>query len=180
MANSNRRITSLVLAAGCLLAVTSARAARPAPPLEDIGDDDTGGGGGGGPTNAFGLGLILGEPSGLTAKVFFAKYNGVQAHLGYGLGKRGRLVIAVDYLFHFMDAVPPVARAGRLVPYVGVGGRLGARDEDPVLGVRIPVGASFLIRGAPFELFLELALGVGLIPETQELIDGGLGARFYF
>ncbi len=131
----------------------------------------------------FGVGLILGEPSGLSGKLMLSDANALQLHLGYGVGRRGRLVLVLDYLFHIHN-VMPATPVGLFSPYVGVGGRLGVRDEpfddDVVLGVRIPVGLSFVLTAAPVELFAEVAVGIGLLPETAALIDGGLGGRFYF
>jgi hypothetical protein len=128
----------------------------------------------------FGLGIVLGEPTGITGKVLFGHYNGIQLHVGYGYEPRGRLVICGDYLFHFMNAIPPIERAGRLAPYIGIGGRLGVRDDNALLGVRVPFGLAFFLNSAPFEIFVEIAIGIGLIPETVAIIDGGLGGRFYF
>jgi hypothetical protein len=147
--------------------------------LEDIGDD---GGGdyarGGGP---FGAGILLGEPTALTAKLFLASESAVQLHLGWAFGRhKERLTLILDYLFHFNSVIPPIERAGRFAPYVGIGGHLGAGDNDPVLGIRIPLGLSFVLRAAPLEIFAEVGPGIGLIPETELFVDGGIGARFYF
>lgn len=149
--------------------------------LEDPGDDAPLRQSARGP---FGLGIVLGEPSGLTAKLFFSRSSAFQLHVGYGFGPHGygRLVVTGDYLFHFMGALPPIRRAGRLVPYVGIGGRLGIRDNEhgnALLGVRVPLGMSFFLN-APLEIFAEVAIGIGIIPETVGIVDGGLGARFYF
>lgn len=128
----------------------------------------------------FGLGIVLGEPTGFTAKLFFSNPSAIQFHLGYGIGKKGKLLIATDYLYHFHAAIPPIANAGWLSPYVGVGGRLGFGEGKAVVGLRIPLGLSFQISGAPVEIFLEVAPGVGFLPETDLIVDGGLGARWYF
>lgn len=128
----------------------------------------------------FGLGLILGEPSGLTGKLMLGGPNAVQVHLGYGIGRRGRFVLAADYLFHVQNALPPARNVGLFVPYVGLGARFSVRDDDPLLGVRVPLGVSFQLLAVPVEIFVEVAVGVGLIPSTVALIDGGLGGRFYF
>jgi hypothetical protein len=154
------------------------RVARAEPrTLEDVGDD----GGGPGRAGPFGLGLILGEPTGFSLKVAFSRDSAVQAHIGYGVGRRGKLLLAVDYLFHFTTAIGPVGRAGRLSPYVGIGGHLGVREnDDAILGLRIPIGLSFMISAAPLEVFAEVAPGMGVLPSTTVLVDGGLGLRFYF
>jgi hypothetical protein len=127
-----------------------------------------------------GVGILFGEPSGFTAKLRLTPANALQLHLGYGLRGPGHLVASLDYLFHLRDLLPAVQGVGRIVPYVGAGGRLGIRDEDPLLSLRVPLGLSFVFDRAPVELFLEVAPGVGLLPSTEALVDGGFGGRFYF
>lgn len=179
-----RRLGAALLVAGTLLVLRPAPAEASDRPLRLLVDDDDAPSGGSGSRRGgpFGLGLILGEPTGITAKFFFAHFNALQLEFGYGYDadSRNRAVLCVDYLFHFVDAIPAVQRAGRFVPYVGVGARLGIRSGDALLGVRVPLGLAFLIAPAPVEVFVEFALGVGLVPETVALFDGGLGGRFYF
>jgi hypothetical protein len=129
----------------------------------------------------FGIGIVLGDPSALTAKLFLSSSSAVQMHLGYALTRHDRLVVIVDYLFHVLGVIPPIERAGKLVPYVGVGGRLGvAESDDALLGIRIPLGLAFHFNGVPLEIFLEVAPGLGILPRTRALVDAGLGVRFYF
>jgi hypothetical protein len=163
--------------AAVVVLTTAPSAAWAAKPLEDLGDDASSGGHG-----PFGVGIVIGEPTGFTMELMLGRTSAVQAHLGYGVGRRGRFVLNVDYLFHFMDAIGPIGRAGHLAPYVGVGGHLGVREHenDPVLGVRIPVGLAFFIRSAPVAVFAEVALGVGVVPSTELIADGGIGGRFFF
>jgi hypothetical protein len=160
------------------LALSAIALAAPAYALEDLDDDD---GGGGARGRRFGLGIILGEPSALTGKLFLDGTHALQLHLGYAFGRRDKLVLIVDYLFHINGVIPPIERAGRLTPYVGIGGRIGIHDDnDAVLGARVPLGLSFMINNVPLEVFVELAIGIGLIPKTVAIFDAGLGVRYYF
>lgn len=155
--------------------------ASPAYALEEIGDDAPASSSSSGPSRRFGLGIMLGEPSALTGKFFLSEANAVQLHLGYAFRRHHRLVVIADYLFHINGLIPPIERAGTLTPYVGIGGRLGTYDDDHAFfGVRIPAGMSFMLNGVPLEVFLEIAIGLGLIPDTRGIFDGGLGVRFYF
>jgi hypothetical protein len=123
---------------------------------------------------------MLGEPTGVTAKFWFARAHAFQLGFGWGVETEGHLVVIGDYVYHFIDAIPPVERAGRFVPYLGIGARFAVRYDEGLFGVRIPLGMSFLIRSAPIEVFVEVALGISLIPETRGIFDGVLGGRFYF
>lgn len=162
-----------------LLSATAASAS--AQTLDELERAERGGSASRGP---FGLGIILGEPSGLSAKVFVAGPHAVQVHLGFGVGRRGFLVLIADYLFHVKDLVPPIGDVGFLWPYAGLGGRLGVlerrNDEDVIFGLRIPLGASFGFNAVPIEVFAEFAPGIGLLPETRAIFDGGIGGRYYF
>ena len=174
----------------CLLAIQPASALAQEWEEEEAWDEPTeqgsssrrgstrGGAVGRGP---FGLGIILGDPTGFTGKVFLARQHGIQAHVGWGFGKENRFTFVLDYVFHFRDAIPPIAKAGWLSPTVGIGGVVGVTDKERgFFGVRVPVGLSFELRPAPVEIFLELAIGIGVLPSTRAIIDGGIGARYYF
>lgn len=134
----------------------------------------------------FGLGLILGEPTGLSAKLFLDKRHAVDAALDFSLVD-DRLEVHADYLFHFTPVLRgELPRGHLLIPYVGIGGFIGVwerdrdKDDDAVLGVRIPVGLAWIPKGAPIDVFLELAPGISLLPETDPDIGAGLGVRWFF
>lgn len=139
------------------------------------------------PPRVFGAGFILGEPTGLSAKLFLARQHALQSHLGFAFAKRNRISTTLDYLFHLHDVIPPFGRAGNLSPYFGVGGILSFRTHnknsdarDANIGLRFPVGASFALRAVPIEIYLEVAPGVSFINEAFFTVDGGTGARYYF
>jgi hypothetical protein len=140
----------------------------------------------------FGLGIILGEPTGLTGKVWFDRTeHALQFHLAWDFTDEG-FAIFLDYLFHLYPWRSP-GSGFELPLYVGIGGKLVFnthrhyysrwRDHhhgDVGFGIRVPVGLAMLFKRAPVEIFLEIAVGVRLIPETRGDIDGGIGVRYYF
>jgi len=84
-----------------------------------------------------------------------------------------------DYLWHAFDLVP--VNYGKLPLYFGVGGRVKVPDEgESRVGVRLPVGVSFLFQNAPVEVFAEIAPVVDVAPATQLRFNGGVGIRYYF
>jgi len=125
----------------------------------------------------FGLGIILGEPTGLSAKLWVSSVNAVDFGMAWSFRYRGFLHLHADYLWHFPDAIES---RERFVPYVGIGGRLGAGDTRGVFGVRFPGGIVWWPRGAPIDVFLEIAPILDLAPATEFGVTGGIGARFYF
>jgi len=139
----------------------------------------------------FGLGVVLGEPSGITAKLWFDDTHAADAHLSFDFTDEA-FSIASTYLFHF-DVIQLRTKAVELPFYTGIGGKLlfdaadeqGKRRADKdddffSLGVRIPGGVDVLFTSVPIEIFVEVGLGVRLVPATRADLDGGLGLRYYF
>ena len=89
----------------------------------------------------------------------------------------GTFYLHADYLIHFRTIIEP--DVGELPFYFGVGGKINLHQE-PQLGVRVPVGVSYIFESAPVDVFLELAPGIGLYPSTSFDFGGGIGLRYYF
>lgn len=125
----------------------------------------------------FGAGVILGEPTGLSAKAWTSRLNAVDFGLAYSFRGKGYLHLHADYLWHFPDVIKSTER----IPlYVGIGGRFGVGSGQGILGVRIPFGIAFWLRSAPVEFFMEIAPIVDLAPATELRGNAGIGARYYF
>ncbi|MBH24315.1 MAG: hypothetical protein CMH57_07685 [Myxococcales bacterium] len=133
-----------------------------------------------------GAGIILGEPTGLTGKYWFDSSSAVDVHLSFDFSDDAFALIS-DYLLHF-NVFTPDSRSIDLPVYVGIGGKFFVRednndrgdDDDLGLGLRAPVGLSLLLTQAPLEFFVEIALGLRIIPGTEADLDGGIGVRYYF
>ena len=148
----------------------------------------------------FGLGVMLGDPTGLSAKYWLGQTSALQFGLAYSWDHYANLL--VDYLWHFPSAFGKGGSA--FVPYVGVGGilfvstgytssydgpywngRFWVYAPDPRsrgdvgFGVRIPLGVEFLPRTAPLGVFAELVPGVRVVPGADAMIQGALGIRIY-
>ena len=125
----------------------------------------------------FGLGIILGEPTGLNAKVWQSDEIAYDAALAWSFGKEGNVHIHVDYLLHNYELI---RTANSYTPiYYGIGGRIKSKDET-TLGVRIPVGINFRSRRIPIDVFIEIVPAFNVIPKTEFDFEGGIGARYYF
>lgn len=142
----------------------------------------------------FGLGLELGDPTGLTGKYFFGGSHALDFGIGgYGYyadvyghhGYRG-VNLYLDYLWHPVSLVS--AEAFELPFYIGIGGRIldDARDGyGALVSARVPIGISFDMNNIPFDFFLQLTPYL----DFYSGYDGGFaaieiqfsfGARFYF
>jgi hypothetical protein len=127
--------------------------------------------------HGLGLGILLGEPTGLSGKAWVSEKNAVDAGMAWSFRSSGFFHVHADYLWHF-----PLrdAEVQRFTAYAGVGGRLGIRSRDALLGVRIVGGLAYWPRGTPLDLFVEVAPILDLTPATEMSANGGIGIRFFF
>ena len=139
-----------------------------------------------GPPDGFGVGVVLGDPSGLSLAFRPGDPWFIQAAAGWSL-VRDSLHVSADYCMNVVILDTPDLPRMRFPVYVGVGGRLrlgenGGRwdDDEPGLGVRVPVGMTLLPTDVPIDVFVEIVPVLQLFPETDGTLDGGIGARFYF
>jgi hypothetical protein len=125
----------------------------------------------------FGIGVILGEPTGISGKIWTSQQNAVDAGLAYSFRRKGYFHLHADYLWHF----PHVIQSAERFPlFAGIGGRVAAGRGSGIFGIRIPFGLAYWVRSAPVEVFLEVAPIVDLAPATEVSGNGGIGARFFF
>jgi hypothetical protein len=161
-------------------------------------------GGDGGPGYAanktFGLGLELGEPTGLNGKVFVAD----RVAIDFGLGWIYRhyyyddgVHIYADVLWHPVSLVS--SPAFELPFYVGLGLRywdfeychqgVCGYDAD-VIGFRIPFGIAFDFNSVPLDIFFQLVPTIDFVDEdyvdrrgdddVHAGIDASVGFRYWF
>lgn len=123
-----------------------------------------------------GIGVILGEPTGLSLKVWTKKTQAFDAALACSFGYRNSMHIHMDYLFHEFNSIK--VEKGSLPFYYGIGARI-LIDDVASLGVRIPVGLTYLFENSPVDIFLELVPVLNLNPVTNFNLNGAVGARFY-
>ena len=150
----------------------------------------------------FGLGVMLGAPTGLSGKYYLGSDTALDFGVGtiYNYRDRRGVHLHVDYLWH------PISLASadpfELPLYFGIGGRLlngnrcYSRDRDfcdfrrdyTALGVRGPLGIAFDFNRVPIDIFIELALVVDFLVDHDDRFDdylfidlnGAVGFRYYF
>jgi hypothetical protein len=126
-----------------------------------------------------GLGVIIGEPTGFTAKYWLSNPTAVDLTAAWSFEDPGYFALNSDFLYHNFDLFK--VDHGELPVYIGVGGRVEFPEHgDTRVGVRIPVGIAYEFHGAPIEIFGELAPIVDFVPDTHARLNGGIGIRFYF
>jgi len=140
-----------------------------------------------------GLGVMIGDPTGLSGKVWTSGDRAFDFGLAWGPWHSGYLHMHADMLFHNMGLIQ--VSSGKLPLYYGPGLRMRAwgrggywdrgryYDHDGThvtLGIRFPVGLAYLFDGAPVDVFMEVAPTLDVVPATYVNFDAGLGVRYYF
>jgi len=122
----------------------------------------------------FGAGIVLGAPTGLSAKYWLDKTHAVDAALGFG-----DISIHADFLWHDTGLLGR-PRSGRLSAYGGLGAEFKDYGHNSVLGIRAVGGAAYDFPSDPFEIFLELVPILRPSLNSGLYLNAGLGVRYYF
>jgi len=125
----------------------------------------------------FGLGIILGEPTGVSGKLWTSGENAFDFAAAWSFQGNGNLLLQADYVWHIFRLIP--VPDGKLPFYVGIGGEI-ILANDPVIGVRVPLGLDYMFSNAPVDIFVELVPILRLAPSTDFDFAGGIGARYWF
>jgi len=125
----------------------------------------------------FGLGLIFGEPSGVSFKMWTGRTTAIDAAAAWSFVGGGYFQVHADLLFHNFNLFD--VEKGDMALYYGFGGRVKMADETQV-SLRVPVGLSYQFQDTSIEIFLEVVPMLDLAPSTEAGIAGGIGFRYFF
>ena len=147
----------------------------------------------------FGLGIVIGDPTGLSAKLWVAPTNSLDFGLGLWSGVNGDCfqdnngntvcgnfghsngTFNLDYLWQSNI----IRGSAQLDWHVGGGGRMiwwgGCQNNCIAVAARAPIGLDLMFTNPSFlEVFFELAPTFWIVPDINFGIEGGIGVRFYF
>ena len=127
--------------------------------------------------NGFGLGLVLGEPTGFAFKGWMDSRSAIDGALAWSFLHSTSFHVHVDYLIH----TEALTKRGDMPAYYGIGGRIktGGRGSDRI-GVRVVGGLAYYVPGSPIDIFVEIAPILDFAPSTDFQVNGGIGARYFF
>ena len=128
-------------------------------------------------SNGWGIGVILGEPTGISLKFWNGRTTAIDAAAAWSFKGEEKLHLHMDWLFHNFKLLK--VQRGKLPLYLGIGGRVKFEEETRV-GVRIPVGVCFIPRDIPIDVFLEIVPILDLAPETHFDMNASIGIRYFF
>ncbi len=130
----------------------------------------------------WGIGLRLGNPTGLSAKKYLGASNGLELAFGTNLEGNGFELLG-HYLFHF-----PIKKYEGLDWYYGFGlqirqkrYKLSDNVEESDFGGDLVLGVEHHFQNVPLTIFMDAVLFVELLNNPFSIaIDGGLGIRYNF
>lgn len=146
-----------------------------------------------GTERTLGVGLVVGSPTGVTGKYYFAGPThavvGAVATEFIGFAD-DRLTLYVAYLNHPLR----LATLGfaEIPVYVGVGPQFWTADldddvdlddnfdDDAAFGLRVPVGIDVNLRDLPLQFSGGVAALLPVVPEVELGVDISVAARYYF
>ena len=127
----------------------------------------------------FGVGVIAGQPTGLTAKYNLDPKLSIDGGLGWVTSSDNKFHIYGSCIYHVYDLIQ--VPEGKLPLYFGGGLRfINRENKDNKFGVRMPIGAEYQFKNLPVGAFIELVPVLNLTPDTDFDLDGGIGIRYFF
>lgn len=125
-----------------------------------------------------GLGLFLGDPTGLDLKIGLGNRSGLDIVLGFDTFRDSR-----GGYGHVTYLVTPLVGHGSsvLVPLrLGIGAALHGSRNDINFAVRAPFEIGLRLRSSPLEFYGEIALEITLVDPAYADLQGGVGFRVFF
>jgi hypothetical protein len=125
-----------------------------------------------------GIGVMLGNPTGLSGKYWLDETKAVDAGVGFSVGSATNLTLHSDFLLHSIGALV-MNDIHPLDVYCGLGGRVKFAD-DIQIGLRVPVGVAYKAPNNASDMFAEIAPVIDFISRTGIDLNVLIGARYYF
>jgi hypothetical protein len=139
--------------------------------------------------DGIGVGVMVGEPTGLSLKKWIEASHALDAGVAWSFSENASLHFHGDYLFHRFDILSIPELSGALPIHYGLGFRIklkesnqgrGRNNDDAMIGVRIPVGVSYLLPDVPIDVFAEIVPVFDVAPKSEFSLNAAIGVRYYF
>ncbi len=129
------------------------------------------------PPGQFGLGFVLGEPSGVNAKLWRGRDFALVGGLAWSFAHDGATTLYGDFIWHRFGLFD--LESGNLPLYVGVGARMQF-ENDSRFGIRTVFGLDYIFARSPFDAFFELVPTFDVAPDADVTLTAAVGFRYYF
>lgn len=129
--------------------------------------------------NKFGIGILVGVPTGFSGKLILSEMNSLDVGVGYSFsGENEKIHLYVDYIWndaHFFKS------SSSFKAFYGIGGRVKTFDfGDNSMAVRIIGGVNYNPTDTKIELFFETAPTINVVPNSNFSLEGAIGLRYFF
>src|SRR5262245_11820038 len=132
--------------------------------------------------SGFGLGVIIGEPTGLSMKFWQSRSTAIDLAAAWSFIDESAFHLHADFLWHKFDLIR--VSEGKLPLYFGLGARVkftdSNSDNDAKVGIRFPVGLDYLFASVPFDAFVEVVPILDVAPESDVTLNASIGFRYWF
>jgi hypothetical protein len=126
----------------------------------------------------FGLGAIIGDPTGLTGEKWLGRSTALDFGAAWSFENNDTMDLTADHLWYDFGALG--TNRHTLALHYGLGGRVRLEDHaDDRAGLRIPVGITWFADEGRVGLFMEVAPVLDVAPSSDLSVQGGVGARYF-
>lgn len=128
--------------------------------------------------NEVSVGMATPSPNGLSAKFWMSRDTAIDLFSEWDTTNK-HFQVHADYLTHDFQQFE---MEGASMPlYFGFGLRLRTTESSATqIGIRIPIGVSYLWTTAPIDFFAEVGPRANVIPQTSFAVDLMIGLRYRF
>ncbi|MFZ8833939.1 MAG: hypothetical protein ACO2O5_07040 [Candidatus Caldipriscus sp.] len=133
------------------------------------------------PSSGISIGIVIGDPTGLSLKFWgIGQNSALQVNIGGGgFVAPADLAVSGSLLFHAL-----LTRETPINGYLGVGAfagiNQGRRGDGAVFGILVPLGLEFILSEVPLDLFIEVPPVIGFTTkgDVRAGLTFGIGLRF--
>jgi hypothetical protein len=127
--------------------------------------------------SGYGIGIMLGEQTGLSGKYWLNSENSLTGGLAWSFGENEAIYIHSNYVWHDNNLIK--MQNGSLPVYYGVGVSLGFAEKSRI-NIRIPLGVNYQFPTNPIDIFVEIVPQLGIVPSSSFGVGGAIGIRYFF
>jgi hypothetical protein len=133
------------------------------------------------PQNGIGIGLFVGQPTGLDLKIGLQRLSALDIVLGAADYDNGRGRLSYGHLTYLVRIAMGRGESVSVPVRLGIGGAIiGATENDAVFAARVPLQIGLRFRQTPLEIYGEVAFMLYFVDPIETGVDGGVGIRVYF
>ncbi len=134
-----------------------------------------------------GVGIIAGEPTGVSLKQWIGPLTAVDAAMAWSFERNTSVQLHSNFLIHDYQVIN--LAPGRWPVYYGLGGRVkfddrrrrSDRDRTHTrVGIRAPLGMAHMPDDYPVDIFLEVVPILDLAPSAAFALNAAIGVRYFF